>query len=792
MATAFGGPGIEPRWTRGDKEGVGTAYNSSSRVWYTLWRGILTETYYPTVDRPQLRDMQFLITDGSSFFHEEKRHLIGTTQLRRCGIPVYRITQEDPEKRYSIKKEIMSDPHMGVVLQHVRVIRSPDYKGPLHIYVLCAPHLNVGGSHNTGNVIEVNGRKILEAEKDGYYLSLAASVPFTRCSTGYVGFSDGWTDIHSNMKMTYEFDSAPDGNIALTGEIPEGTEEFVLAVSFGNTLHASVTKLLQSLNENFNSLKSRFEEEWERAFSKINDLSDVSSDHGDLFRSSYAVLMTHEDKTFEGALTASLSIPWGEASYDENRGGYHLVWPRDMYNSSTAVMACGNTDLPTRTLIYLSVAQSPDGGFSQNFWINGEPYWKGMQLDETAFPVILAWRVFNELGEMKFDPTEMVKKAAAFIVKHGPATQEERWEECAGYSPSTLASNIAALICAADIIERSGDRKSASYLKEYADFLYTHIETWTVTHNGTLVPGIRTHFVRILPVDIMNPNASEDLETAYVQLANIKPGEQNRFPAKEIVDGGFLELVRYGILAPDDPLIVDSVKVIDSVLKVNTPSGVTYHRYNHDGYGQRDDCSAYSGWGTGRAWPLLTGEMAHYLLALGKDVSELEKAMVAFSGDTKLLPEQVWDTADMEEKHMYKGNATGSARPLAWAHAEYLKLLRSMKDGKVYDLLPPVNSRYAGSTRKIRPLEIWKFSRMPSTVKKGHKFRIQAYARFTLHWTKDGWNNTIDTESTDLSIGFSYVDIDTAKIEGDEIVFTFHWTDSGNWEGRNFSIRVRP
>lgn len=790
MNTAFGKPGIEPRWTRGDKEGVGTAYNSSSRVWFTLWRGILTETYYPTVDRPQLRDMQFLITDGSSFFHEEKRDLIGKTALKSCGIPVYRVTQKDPDNRYRIEKEIMSDPHMGVVLQHVRIVRNENYKGPLHLYVLCAPHLNVGGSDNTGNVIDVNGRKILEAEKDGYFLSLAASVPFARCSVGYVGSSDGWTDIHSNLRMTYEFDNAPSGNIALTGEIPEGTEDFVLALSFGNTLHASVTKILQSLNENFDDLKSRFESEWDRAFNGIHDLSAVSSDGGDLFRSSYAVLMTHEDKTFEGALIASLSIPWGEASFDQNRGGYHLVWPRDMYNSSTAVMACGNTDLPARTLIYLSVAQSEDGGFSQNFWITGEPYWKGMQLDETAFPVILAWRVLNQRGPMKFDPTEMVRRAAAFIVKHGPATQEERWEECAGYSPSTLASNISALICAADLIEKAGDKKSASYLRDYADFLYTHIERWTVTHEGTLVPGIRTHFVRILPVDIMNPEASEDLENAYVQLANIQPGEQSRFPAKEIVDGGFLELVRYGIFAPDDPLIVDSVKVIDRILKVETPYGVTYHRYNHDGYGQRDDGTAYSVWGRGRAWPLLTGERAHYELALGRDVKEFEKAMVGFSGDTKLLPEQVWDSEDLKQKHMELGKATGSARPLAWAHAEYLKLLRSMKDGRVYDLLPPVYSRYAGSSRKIRPIEIWKFNRMPSTVRKGEKLRIQAYSRFSLRWTVDGWVTMEDTISTEVDLGFSYVDIDTGKMNTDEIVFTFHWVDSGNWEGRNFSVKV--
>ena len=790
MNTAFGGPGIEPRWTRGDKEGVGTSYNSSSRVWFTLWNGILTETYYPTVDRPQMRDLQFLVTDGKTFFHEEKKDLTGRTVLNEPGIPAYTVIKEDPQGRYSIEKEIISDPHSGVVLQNIRIRKGEKYTGPLHVYVLCAPHLNVGGSNNTGNVIAINGRKILEAEKDGYYMSLSASVPFARCSVGYVGNSDGWTDIHRNLRMTWEFDTAPNGNVALCGEIPEGTEEFVIALSFGNSLHASVTKLLESLSQDFHDSRKRYRAQWNRAFTSVVDLSEYSSDGGALFRSSYSVLMTHEDKTFEGALIASLSIPWGEASFDQNRGGYHLVWPRDMYNSSTAIMACGNHDLPARTLIYLSVAQSEDGGFAQNFWINGEPYWKGMQLDETAFPIILAWRVTHENPSIRFDPTEMVRRAAAFIMRKGPATQEERWEECAGYSPSTLASNITALICAADILKKSGDRQGSRYMEEYADFLYTHIEKWTVTENGTLVPGIKRHFIRILPVDIHNPESAEDIEKASLLIANHPPGEKNLFPAKEIVDGGFLELVRYGIYRADDPLIVDSVKVIDSVLKVETPYGVTWHRYNNDGYGQRDDGSAYSVWGKGRAWPLLTGERGHYELALGNDPSMYEKSMVGFSNVTKLLPEQVWDTEDLPEKHMFLGKATGSARPLAWAHAEYLKLLRSIKDGRPYDMIPPVQERYSNRKGSIRKREIWKFNRMPSAVKRKEKLRIQADASFTLHWTPDSWKTTRDSESTHLDLGLDYVDLDPEKMDGNEIVFTFHWKDSDRWEGRNFSVRI--
>ena len=790
MKNAFGPPGIEPRWTHGDKEGIGTAYNSSSRVWFTVWHGIVTETYYPTVDRPQIRDLQFLITDGSTFFHEEKRHLICHTERKESEVPMYLVTQTDPEGRYRIEKEILSDPHLGVVLQRVRVVKSKNFSAPLHLYLLCAPHLNVGGCCNTGRVVEINGRKVLEAEKDGYYLTLSCSVPFSSASVGYVGSSDGWTDIHQNLKMTHDFDYAPDGNIALCGEIPEDFTEFVVAMSFGNTMHAAATKMFESLSEDFDDTKSRFSDQWKRAYSKLIDLSPASSDGGALFRTSYSVLMSHEDKTFEGALIASLSIPWGEASHDDNRGGYHLVWPRDMYNSSTAMMACGNLDLPRRTLIYLAVAQSEDGGFSQNFWINGEKYWKGIQLDETSFPVILAWRLMKNRATKSFDPVPMVRKAARYLVVNGPATQEERWEEVSGYSPSTLAANITALICASDIIARSGDKDTAKYLNEYADFLYTHIEKWCVTNNGTLVKNIKRHFIRILPSDINNPQANEDPESAYVDIANRSPGSNSRFPAREIVDGGFLELVRYGIYSPDDPLIRDSVKVMDSLLRVDTPMGPTYHRYNNDGYGQRDDGSPYVGWGVGRGWPLLTGERGNYEIAAGRDASEFEEAMVAFSGETKLLPEQVWDSPDMPEKHLFTGGSTGSARPLAWAHAEYLKLLRSILDKSPYDLIEPVVKRYQGKTETVRDIEVWKFNRMPPSIQSGTLLRIQAPPPFKLHWSTDSWTNVTDTYSKAVTIGINYVDIHTSELKGGKITFTFQWLESDNWEGRDFEVQV--
>ena len=339
------------------------------------------------------------------------------------------------------------------------------------------------------------------------------------------------------------------------------------------------------------------------------------------------MLLAHEDKTYDGAVIASLSIPWGESASDDNLGGYHLVWPRDMCHSGTALLAAGSKEVPLRALIYLASAQNEDGGFYQNFWINGEPYWRGTQLDETAFPILFAWRLHEAKALQDFDPYPVVLKAAGYLIHHGPVTPQERWEENSGYSPSTLAAQIAALICAAAFARERGHPATAHYLEEYADFLDAHLERWTVTTDGSLVPGIRRHFIRIHPADVRDPQPDEDANHGLLDLRNQPPGAPTAFPAKDIVDAGFLELVRYGIRKPGDPLIEDSLRVVDAILRVDTPFGPCWRRYNHDGYGQREDGGPYQGWGYGHAWPLLTGERGHYELAAGRDVRPFIRAM---------------------------------------------------------------------------------------------------------------------------------------------------------------------
>ena len=454
---AFGAPGIPPRWTSSSKEGIGTAYSTSSRIWFTVSHGILNEVYYPTIDRPQIRDLQFLITDGKTFFQEEKRDLKWEIDYIERHALGFRIVSSDPQGRYRLIKEVVSDPHQPCVLIHARLEPAPGWRGRLQIYALLAPHLDVGGWGNSARRFQTAGRQILVAWKNTTYLALGADVGFSRASCGYVGASDGWRDLSDNYAMDWQFDRAENGNTAVTGQIAlPRNNEFTLALAFGDSLHMAVSILTQSLSVRFEEHRDRFIEQWHRACCQIHDLEKVSCDGGHLYRVSNSLLLAHEDKTYAGAIIASASIPWGEAKGDEDLGGYHLVWTRDMVNSATGLLACDDAVTPRRALVYLACTQRADGGFPQNFWIDGTPYWSGMQLDEVAFPVILAWRLWKADALGDFDPYPMVKAAAGFLTRMGPATQQERWEEDSGYSPSTLAACIAGLICAADFARARG------------------------------------------------------------------------------------------------------------------------------------------------------------------------------------------------------------------------------------------------------------------------------------------------------------------------------------------------
>jgi glucoamylase len=788
---AFGSPGVEPRWTSARKDAVGMAYSASSRIWYTVSHGILNEIYYPTIDRPQTRDMEFLLTDGETFVHEEKRDLERIFEYIDGYSSAVRLTNSDPHGRYKIIKEVIADPHHPVVLMRVRLEGDESLLSRMKAYALLAPHLDVGGADNSGSVLDLSGKQVLLATKNGISLVMAASCGFARASCGYVGRSDGWQDLMDNLRMDWQFGSAFNGNIALTGEIDISRHrEFVVAISLGEGHHSALTTALAAVTTPFGQNLKRFNEQWHRAATP-EALKGAAMDAGRLLQVSQNVILSHEDKYYSGAFIASASIPWGQHKGDDDVGGYHLVWTRDMVQSATALLACGRIDTARRALVYLACTQKPDGSFAQNFWINGTPYWNGIQLDEVAFPIILAWRLWKLNGLGDFDVFPFVERGAGFLVRHAPVTQQERWEEASGYSPSTLAAVISSLICAADIVRANGSEVLALFLEDHADWIESHLEDWTVTNNGTLLPGVPRHYVRIRPPQCGDPYANGSCAKETVRINNRGPGEQIDFEARNVVDGGFLELVRYGVRCAHDPLIVDSLKVIDHTLKVDTAVGPCWRRYNHDGYGQRHDGGPFLGWGQGRAWPLLTGERAHYELAAGRDVKPYILAVEGFSSRGGMLPEQIWDAPDKPEMGLRLGKPTGAAMPLVWAHAEYVKLLRSVTDGKVFDRISAVAERY-GPAKRPCLIEIFRLDRQLPSIVAGKKLRMLADEHFFLVWTLDDWKTVHSMDSHNLGCVGHFADMETEPGSAGRVIFTLKWRLHDRWEGRNFEVRLDP
>jgi glucoamylase len=782
---AFGAPGDPAHWAHADKDGVGTAFGQASRVWFTMWRGILTEVCYPTVDRPQLRDLRLFIA-GGNFLHEEAKDL--DCRVERIGASQgYRIRRQAPGGAYELEKEIICDPDQPCVLMHVAF--SGALAG-LRCYAVCNPHLEVGGSGNNAQVRSHGDRAVLVANRNDRWLAIASQPDFECLSCGYIGQSDGATDLRLHRRLAWQFDKAENGNVSLSGEVDiEQHPQFTLALAFGESRNGALTAALHALSVPYEQTRERFVAGWEGASKLYAEVPAVTGDRGALFRASCNVLVTHKDKIYLGGIIGALATPFGEARTDEDgKGGYHLVWPRDVVNSATALLALGDRKTPLQTLIYLAVAQRDDGSFAQNFWIDGKPCWSSLQLDEVTYPILLAYRLRQQRALGNFRPLSMIMKAAEYIVHQGPVTPQERWEQLSGYSPSTFAVVIAALICAASFARDAGSDNAADFLTDYADYLYDHMERWMVTDRGGLHPEIHRYFVRIHPAKPGEapPPAPDD---ALVKLSNQPPGMADEFPARNITDAGFLHLVRYGILKHDDPLIVDSLRVVDRSLRVETPFGPCWRRYNHDGYGQRDDGRPYDKWGKGRAWPLLTGERGHYELAAGRDASPYLRTIEKLATPTKLLAEQVWDEPKKLNGCELFGKPTGSAVPLVWAHAEYIKLALSIQAGRVLDRIPEVADRYLNG-RQPKRLAMWTFHHPIHAAIAGADLRIYARKPFRLRFSLDNWETVRDEDAKSTGLEVHFVDVKTERSQCAPVRFTFYWLESQSWHGCNYSVAL--
>jgi len=782
---------MEPRWTSSAKEGVGTAYHTSCRLWFTLSHGIINEIYYPNVDQPNTRDFQFLVTDGESFCHEEKRDLNHKIEYPERDSVLYRIINSDRQGRYQLIKHVLTDPHRSVLLIHTRVeVFEKSLSEKLQVYALLAPHIARYGTGNSAWCSEVGATKLIRAQRESVHMTIGCNTGFLRRSVGFVGVSDGWQDLMTNFKMDWEFCTAEQGNIAMTGQVAlPKTGEFTIGIACGGSYQSTAAKLLQSLAEPFESHRRGYVRQWQRAV--INpkfDFSDHTCDGGALYRLSRCILLAHEDKVFQGALVASMSIPWGETKADDDLGGYHLVWPRDLVQSTTALLATGQTATPLRALIWLAALQRPDGSFPQNSWINGTSYWSGLQLDQVAAPILLAWRLDQEDSVLgMFDPSVMIKRAAAYLILQGPVTSQERWEENAGYSPSTLATVIAGLVCAADCCSRHGETKSSAFILVYADWLAEHLEDWTVTTQGELVDGFPRHYIRINPAEALRPDPHPDPNTTMLQVAN----GGGLHLARNVVGGDFLHLVRFGIRSAKDPLVRDSIEVIDRLIKRELPGGPGWRRYNHDGYGQKDDGSAYDGTGVGRCWPILTGERGHYELALGRDPKPFIAAMEKFANAGGMISEQLWDADDLPESRMKRGRPTGAAMPLCWAHAEYVSLVRSRKDGICFDRIEPAFQRYVKNPVQSRH-EIWSLRHPLRRIPRGKILRLILSEEALIVWSKDDWaTNHRSATRHEPGLNLWFLDFPTPEWPiGSILRFTCFWKREQRWQGQNWEVYI--
>ncbi|HEX6709978.1 MAG TPA: glycoside hydrolase family 15 protein [Rubrobacter sp.] len=710
-STAPGAPGEQAVWTPADKDGFGTSTTTGSKAWYTLNNGELTEVYYPDLGTPSVRDLQFIVSDGKTFAERETDATNQQVQLVDGRALEYRQVNTDKSGAYRITKTYVTDPARSTVLVDV-TFESLTGK-PYQLYVLYDPSLNNSGGDDTATSTD---GKLLAS--DGKAASALVGNPqLGQTSSGYLGTSDGWTDLKDDYRMDWSYGSASTpGNVVQTARTTlsglSGSQHLTLSLGFGGTTSTALSTAQDSLTGGFPKAQTDYQTGWHDYLGSLKPAPASVGSSGGLQHTTYDVsamtLAAHEDKTYRGAYIASPTMPWVWGTGLENpSGAYHLVWSRDLYQIATALLAAGDRAGAERALTYLfERQQKSDGSFPQNSTVDGTPHWGNTQLDEVAFPLVLAWQLGRTDGTTYRDH---VKPAADYIVANGPSTPQERWENQGGYSPATIASEIAGLVCAADIAKANGDQASADRYLRTADNWQRSVEKWTVTTNGPLAS--HPYYLRI------TKDGHPNVGTTY----NIGDSGPNGIDQRRVVDTSYLELVRLGVKAADDPNIVQTIDVVDSTemqdyqkvgLKVNTSNGIFWHRFNFDGYGETraggpwdigyPACELTTCLKTqatiGRAWPIFAGERGEYELAAGQSGAAGRLTSVAKSGNSGyMLPEQVWDeNPPSGQPGFTPGEGTFSATPLAWTHAQFVRLAWSIQANRPVEQPSIVACRYTG------------------------------------------------------------------------------------------------
>ena len=738
-ADAPGRPGVAPTWTSSAKDVVGGSLGPA-RLWFTLGFGIVTEVYYPRVDLPQIRDLGFIVADDAGFWVEVKRLGAYEVSLLAPGVPAVEILHRHP--RFQLRLRITPDPSRDVLLVQTSLTGDPT----LRLYALMAPRLGATGEGNMAEVRRYRGRQVLWAEQGPFGLALLAADARQRdaigaASVGYVGQSDGWQDFAAHGALTWRYERAGPGNVALIAALPA---EAVLALGFAASKQAAATLAATSLLEPFAAVLLRQISDWQAWYAGANRRNPIRWDAPEGLRAQFLtsamVLRSHLDKTYPGAMVASLSIPWGDRGTE--RGGYHLVWPRDLVQCATALLALGAEEEARDALRYLIATQREDGHWEQNQWLGGRPYWQGRQLDQTACPVILAALLAERDALGGTEVGDVISAALGYLIRTGPVSEQDRWEESAGLTPYTLACAIAALVAGAAFLPLR--LRWLALLT--ADFWNAEIDRWLVVRGGRLSAelGIAAHYVHLAPAAILD---DADALSRPIPLHN-QP-EPRAVPAAELISLDFLALVRMGLRRADDPLITDSVRLADALLKTDTPSGPAWHRYTGDGYGETETGAPFTGAGRGRAWPLLAGERGQYELAAGRDPLPLLETMAAMAGKGGMIPEQVWDAEAIPRRFLFPGRPTGSATPLAWAHAEFVKLVISRHAGRPVDAPGAVARRYRAQ-RRTAVRSIWTPWAPIGRMSAGTRLVVVLPQPAQVRWSAD----TLGGERATLSAGF--------------------------------------
>ncbi len=655
----------------GLKDGFGTARDTGSRVWFTLTRGAVSEVYAPTIASPILRGISFAVVGRAEsggppyvdFEQEDMTHRVTLIDTRALG---YQVTSSHAEHGYTLTKRIFTDPLSQSLLLQV-FFEAPagntaSERTAPRLYVLVDPMIGGKGDDDRGSVI---GSAFAGAETTAFLV--AADPPLLDATVGLQGIDDGVAQLRTHHALLSPRLEAGPGNIAFAGRVPleRGSGTFTIYAGFGHNLDEARMAIAASRSRGVDQVERDFVSGWRGWCQTITPPPETTDT---LYWASVLILAACEDKENPGAFIASPTMPWGDIGgpWGDRRGDtsdqyYFKVWSRDLYHTTTALLAAGDPAPALRALAFLDDRlQSPDGSFPQTADVTGRMVWPTVQMDQVAVPILLAHRLLS-LGLITAESRwlSLVKPAADYLADHGPSTRNERWENVGGYSPATIAAEIAGLYAAFDIARRAGDMTSAFRYHQIARTWDRSIENWTFTVKPSRFDG-GGHFVKINLTGTPN-------ETDF-----------NR----DDLDVSFLELVRLGVRRADDPLVLRTLVICDRRLRRELPTGAGWLRYNDDGYGEN---------GQGRIWPLLSGERGHYEIAAGRSAAP-HIQFLRRSANGVILPEQVWDVGPSA------GLPTGSAAPLAWAHAEYLKLVLSEAAGRVVDLPELLRERLAPST----------------------------------------------------------------------------------------------